>query len=242
MTTSLTQGDDVTSKQALTVYRFLRDEVQPKQIQFIPVVDKKSSATTSKWTNNGFGSIIPVTETMEPWNVGSEDWGTFLITIFDEWLTKDFGKVFIPYFENFIGIWMGQQSTMCTLAEICGKGLAVEPDGKVYSCDHYVYPEFEIGNINDKDIGEIALSRKQVNFGLSKYKSLPAQCQKCDYLFACHGECPKNRLLTTKDGESGLNYLCSGWLKFFTHVDPLISKLLKINNQEVTHGLFKEIK
>ncbi|GEM81514.1 anaerobic sulfatase maturase [Vibrio superstes] len=238
---TLTCVNDVTSQHPLRVYRFLRDEIKPQQIQFIPVVDKSNSATNSQWTSNGSNAIIPVTQTMEPWSVQAKDWGVFLKTVFDEWMKYDFGKVFIPYFENFIGIWMGQQSTMCTLAELCGKGLAVEPNGKVYSCDHYVYPEFEIGDITQTDLGKIALSRKQADFGLAKYKSLPKKCQKCDYRFACHGECPKNRFLTTEDGEPGLNYLCSGWLDFFNHVDPKISQLLKINNKSVTHGKYKTL-
>ncbi|GAM64748.1 putative arylsulfatase regulatory protein [Vibrio ishigakensis] len=135
---------------------------------------------------------------------------------------------------------MGEHSTMCTLSELCGKGLAVEPNGKVYSCDHYVYPEFEIGDITQTKLGQIALSRKQADFGLAKYKSLPKKCRECDYRFACHGECPKNRFLTTEDGEPGLNYLCSGWLDFFQHVDPRISQLLKINHQKVVHGKYQD--
>tara|TARA_Y100001956_G_scaffold82070_1_gene101616 strand:+ start:785 stop:2029 length:1245 start_codon:yes stop_codon:yes gene_type:complete len=236
---TLTCVNDVTSLSPLEVYRFLRDEIQPNQIQFIPVVDKSNSAQSSKWASNGSNAIIPVTQTMEPWSVQATDWGAFLITVFDEWMRYDFGKVYIPYFENFIGIWMGEQSTMCTLSEICGKGLAVEPDGKVYACDHYVYPEFEIGDITQKKLGDIALSRKQVDFGFAKAKSLPKQCIECEYRFACHGECPKNRTLTTQTGEKGLNYLCKGWLAFFNHVDPRISKLLHINGKAVKHGKFK---
>ncbi|GEA59104.1 anaerobic sulfatase maturase [Vibrio comitans] len=237
---TLTCVNDVTSMHPLKVYRFLRDEIQPNQIQFIPVVDKSNSALNSQWTSNGSNAIIPVTQTMEPWSVSTKQWGVFLKTVFDEWMQKDFGKVFIPYFENFIGIWMGEQSTMCTLSEICGKGLAVEPNGKVYSCDHYVYPEFEIGDITQTKLGQIALSRKQADFGLAKYKSLPKKCRECDYRFACHGECPKNRFLTTEDGEPGLNYLCSGWLDFFKHADPRISQLLKINRKKVVHGKYQD--
>jgi uncharacterized protein len=118
---------------------------------------------------------------------------------------------------------------MCTLSEICGKGLAVEPNGDVYSCDHYVYPEFKLGNIHDKPLSKLAFSPDQQTFGFAKQKSLPKQCQTCEFKFACHGECPKNRIITSRDGEAGLNYLCEGWLKFFKHIDPTLNALLQAN-------------
>lgn len=142
---TLTCVNDVSSAQPLEVYQFLRDVVQPSQIQFIPVVDKLSAPTNSQWHAYGDLAIIPVKGVVEPWSVTAKGWGHFLTTIFDEWLTHDFGRVFIPYFDNFFGVWMGHESSMCTLSEICGKGLAVEPNGDVYSCDHYVFDEFLLG-------------------------------------------------------------------------------------------------
>ncbi|WP_086968462.1 anaerobic sulfatase maturase [Vibrio coralliirubri] len=230
---TLTCVNDVSSRKPLEVYRFLRDEVQPSQIQFIPVVDKLSASTNSQWHSYGDLAIIPVKGLVEPWSVLAKGWGHFLTTIFDEWLNHDFGHVFIPYFDNFFGVWMGHESSMCTLSEICGKGLAVEPNGDVYSCDHYVFDEFLLGNIEQKPLGSLALSFKQQQFGFAKSKSLPTQCRECDYRFACYGECPKNRILTTASGEVGLNYLCSGWMDFFTHIDPIITEILKRNGKPV---------
>lgn len=226
---TLTCINDLTSNDPLTVYRFLRDEIKSPQIQFIPVVDKIAAPINGKWLKHGHQSIIPVGGLVESWSVESKQWGVFLTTVFDEWLTHDFGKVMIPYFENFVGVWMGHDSTMCTLSEICGKGIAVEPSGDVYACDHYVYPEFKIGNINERKLSEMAFSTSQQHFGFAKKKSLPRQCQQCDYLFACHGECPKNRILKTEQGEDGLNYLCSGWKHFFSHIDPILKKLIQNN-------------
>ena len=136
---TLTCVNDVTGKYPLEVYRFLRDEVGSKQLQFIPVVDKREAHTNNQWLSS-HQAIIPVSGEVESWSVGSAQWGEFLTTVFDEWFEHDFGRVLVPYFENFVGVWMGRDSTMCTLSEICGKGLAVEPNGDVYSCDHYVLP------------------------------------------------------------------------------------------------------
>ncbi|EPF1748988.1 anaerobic sulfatase maturase [Vibrio alginolyticus] len=229
---TLTCVNDVTGQHPLEVYQFLRDEVGSKQIQFIPVVDKRSSSTNNKWLHAS-KAIIPVSGPVESWSVGSYQWGVFLSTIFDEWYEYDFGKVFVPYFENVIGMWMGKPSTMCTLSDICGKGLAVEPNGDVYSCDHYVYPEFRIGNIRETSLESMAFSARQQAFGFGKQKSLPKQCLQCEFKFACHGECPKNRIIRTHDGEEGLNYLCTGWLIFFKHIDPTIRSLLRGNGISV---------
>ncbi|WP_372385573.1 anaerobic sulfatase maturase [Vibrio sp. BS-M-Sm-2] len=226
---TLTCVNDVTGKYPLEVYRFLRDEVGSKQLQFIPVVDKHEAHTNNKWLSNQ-QAIIPVSGEVDPWSVGSTQWGEFLSTVFDEWFEHDFGRVLVPYFENFVGVWMGRDSTMCTLSEICGKGLAVEPNGDVYSCDHYVFPEFQLGNIQEQELSSLAFSPKQQSFGFAKQKYLPKQCQTCEFKFACHGECPKNRIINSRDGEAGLNYLCQGWLSFFKHIDPVIKGLLKANN------------
>ena len=135
---------------------------------------------------------------------------------------------------------MGRESTMCTLSEICGKGLAIEPNGDVYSCDHYVFPEFQLGNIHEKPLSTLAFSPAQQNFGFAKQKSLPKQCQTCEFKFACHGECPKNRFIKTRDGEPGLNYLCAGWKKFFAHADKSIAYILRMLGNPVQHGKFSD--
>ncbi|GAB7219684.1 anaerobic sulfatase maturase [Vibrio comitans] len=228
---TLTCVNDLVSTQPLEVYRFLRDEVAPSQMQFIPVVDKIDAPIKGKWHSYGAMSIIPVSaQVVTQWSVSADQWGEFLITVFNEWLAKDFGKVFIPYFENFFAVWAGQESSMCTLSEICGKGLAVEPNGDVYSCDHYVFEQFKLGNFEQRNLKHLAFSERQQRFGFAKQKSLPVQCKACDYKFACHGECPKNRIIKSLDGEDGLNYLCAGWLKFFKHIDPILTQILTRNN------------
>ncbi|GAM59619.1 arylsulfatase regulatory protein [Vibrio ishigakensis] len=123
---------------------------------------------------------------------------------------------------------MGRRNPLCTLGEFCGKGLAMEPTGDVFSCDHYVYPEYKLGNVHERPLDEMAYSAEQQEFGFAKTRTLTEQCQKCDYKFACHGECPKNRFIRTKDGEPGLNYLCAGWHKFYRHADRSIAHLLRL--------------
>jgi uncharacterized protein len=132
---------------------------------------------------------------------------------------------------------MGKYGHMCVFGPICGKGLAIEHDGNVYSCDHFVYPEYLLGNIKDENLADMAFSNQQKKFGFSKGQNLPQYCQNCEFLFACHGECPKNRILSTPDGEDGLNYLCSGLKKYFSHIKPYVEKIVeqvKMTNQTVT--------
>ena len=132
------------------------------------------------------------------WCVDPRDYGKFLIAIFDEWRKRDFGKVFISFFESTVAQWMGRVSPLCIFGPICGKGVAVEHDGNVYSCDHYVYPEYRLGNIMETPLVEMALSKHQRQFGLAKNTRLPRQCRECPYLFACEGECPKNRCMASR--------------------------------------------
>lgn len=131
---------------------------------------------------------------------------------------------------------MGHRNPLCTLGEMCGKGLAMEPNGDVYTCDHYVYPEYKIGNIAETELENMAFSAKQQQFGTAKSKSLPKQCRECNYKFACFGECPKNRFIKTKEGENGLNYLCAGWNKFFRHADAGFAFTLRRLGLPVAHG------
>ncbi|NUW72071.1 anaerobic sulfatase maturase [Vibrio mediterranei] len=223
---TLTCVNNVNGNYPLEVYRFLRDEIQPSQIQFIPVVDRDEEI---KWAQCSEAAIIPISAQTTSWSVAPTQWGDFLTTIFDEWMKQDFGKVHIPYFENFFGIWMGKPSSMCTLSDICGKGIAVEPNGDVYACDHYVHPEHKIGNIEQTPLAAIALSKQQMTFGFAKQRALPKQCLECKMRFACHGECPKNRIIKDKYGNPGLNYLCQGWQQIFHHVDPVITHILELN-------------
>ncbi len=226
----------VTGKRPIEVYRFLRDEVGSRRMQFIPVVEPRSFRGTAPqhWPAGempmvGTSAARPGTpdSVVEEWSVDPEDWGEFLCKVFDEWHRHDLGKIYVQYFEAAVESWMGRVNPLCALAPMCGKGLAVEHDGSVYACDHYVYPEFRLGNVRSEPIVEMALSATQERFGVNKESTLPEDCRNCDYEFACYGECPKNRFLRTLSGEPGLNYLCSGWNRFWRHIDAPISRIVR---------------
>src|SRR5664279_3167372 len=153
------------------------------------------------------------------WSVDPDDWGYFLCKVWDDWYRRDIGKVFVNLFETAVAQWMGQESQLCVYHEFCGKGVALEHDGSLYSCDHYVYPEYKLGNILQTSSSRMVFSEEQKAFGFAKFNTLPQRCRECHYLFACNGECPKNRLIRTPDDETGLNYLCSGLGKFWRHID-----------------------
>lgn len=243
---TLTCVNNLTGSNPLDVYRFLRDEIRSPQIQFIPIVEPKSFRDTApqKWADEDvIFQGMPETEPSHPnsivesWCVSAHQWGDFLCTIFDEWLENDIGKVNVPYFEAAVETWMGRVNPLCTLAPMCGKGLAIEHNGDVFACDHYVYPEYKLGNINDAKLEDMQFSKGQEEFGRTKESSLPKQCRECTYQFACFGECPKNRFIKTLDGESGLNYLCAGWKHFFSHIDPYISMVVATMGYPVNKGI-----
>ncbi|MEZ9231257.1 anaerobic sulfatase maturase [Vibrio amylolyticus] len=246
---TLTCVNNLTSQNALEVYRFLRDEVKSPQMQFIPIVEQKTFRDTAPqtWSENdqpkqGDKRLIPGAKesVVEPWCVSDQAWGNFLIAIFDEWAKRDIGQVFVQYFEASLETWMGRRNPLCTLSDLCGKGLAMEPNGDVYTCDHYVYPEYKIGNIHHQKLDDLAYSPKQQQFGFAKTRTLTSQCQACDYQFACYGECPKNRFIRTRSGEPGLNYLCAGWHKFFSHVDRSMAYILRATKHPVAHGKYSD--
>jgi uncharacterized protein len=158
--------------------------------------------------------------------VDPEDWGYFLSKTFDEWRRNDLGKVLVNHFETLVSQRMGLGSQLCIYGEFCGKGLAVEHDGGVYSCDHYVYPEYRLGNLKDNALDAQAFSRTQVKFGYAKNETLPAYCRQCPHLTDCWGECPKNRIIRTADDEPGLNYLCRGLKTYFAHALPEVERIV----------------
>jgi uncharacterized protein len=159
--------------------------------------------------------------------VDPDDWGYFLCRVWDDWLRHDLGKVFVNLFETAVAQWSGQDAQICVYHEFCGKGVALEHDGSLYSCDHYVYPEYKLGNIMGRSSSRMVFSDEQMQFGMNKFTSLPKMCRQCDFLFACNGECPKNRLIRTPDGEPGLNYLCSGLMRFWKHIDSDAKELAR---------------
>ncbi len=232
---TLTVVNNLNVEYPLEVYRFLRDEIKSRQMQFIPIVEPKNFATVAPQHWNPEEMPVEGSERtnpthpdsfLAPWCVDAGKYGDFLITIFDEWFKYDLGKIYIPFFESAVEQWMGKPSPLCIFSPICGKGTAMEHNGDVYACDHYVYPEYKLGNINETPLSEMALSPKQEHFGYAKDFTLPVKCRECRYLFACSGECPKNRLLKTRQGEPGLNYLCPGLYKYFSHIDPYIRKIV----------------
>lgn len=206
----LTTVNRVNADYPLEVYHFLKDEAGTDWIQFIPVVER---------INEGRRTLYQKGDTVSDRSVQPEQFGSFLSCIFDEWVRNDVGRVFVQTFEASARRWLGMPSGMCVFEETCGIGLALEHNGDLYSCDHFVEPDYLLGNILDKEIGELAASEKQYRFGQDKRDTLPQVCRECDMLFACKGECPKNRFLKTSTGETGLNYLCEGWKAFFRHID-----------------------
>jgi uncharacterized protein len=207
----------------LEVYRFLRDEAKTTWIQFIPVIERineEGHTIYQKGTRVSGRSVRP------------EQFGRFLIQVFDEWVRHDVGQVYVQTFEAAVRNWLRMPSSgMCVFEPTCGLGPALEHNGDLYSCDHFVEPDYLLGNIMEGTGGatppllEMVLSEEQRQFGRDKRDSLPRYCRECDVRFACHGECPKNRFLTTPHGESGLNYLCAGWKAFFHRIDEPLQTL-----------------
>ena len=212
------------------VYRFLRREVGSTYMQFIPIVEPRGFETTapgaqrmSRLPRIGSERARPAhpESVVTSWSVDADDYGRFLCAVWDEWRCSDFGKVLVNFAETLVAQHLGLPSQLCVHSEMCGKGVAIEHDGSVYACDHYVYPEYRLGNVNSgKPLDDMVFSPAQVRFGYAKSESLPQSCRECEFLTDCWGECPKNRLLRTADGEPGLNYLCAGLKQFFAHAVP----------------------
>ncbi len=212
------------ARKPIDVYRFLRDEIRPRTIQFIPGVEPAdfNSVAPGYWDWNtlprsGSAQARPgkPDSVVTDWSVDPDDWGYFLTRVWDEWFRRDFGRVFVDQFENIVSIMFGKGAQKCVSGEICGKALAIEHNGDLYSCDHFVYPEYRLGNIRETHEGDLAFSEQQKKFAFAKRDTLPRFCRSCTYLKLCWGECPKNRFIKTPDGEAGLNYLCSGLQRFY---------------------------
>jgi uncharacterized protein len=214
----------------LDVYRFLRREVGSTYLQFIPVVQARGFETTAPAALGA--SRLPMlgaprarpdhpASVATEWSVDPDEYGRFLCAIWDEWRRNDFGKVLVNFAETLVAQHLGLPSQLCVHSQSCGKGVAVEHDGTVYACDHYVYPEYGRGRLGDeRSLADMVFSPEQVRFGCAKSETLPQFCRRCGFLTDCWGECPKNRLLRAPDGEPGLNYLCAGLKRFFAHAGP----------------------
>jgi len=221
----------------LDVYRFFRDELKAEYIQLIPIVER-ATAETLALANQGWGGLHGrdrptyrqegnlVTQR----SVTPEKFGKFLIRIFDEWVRRDVGRVYVTTFDVALGSWLGQHN-LCIVSPTCGQSLVLEHNGDVYSCDHFVEPAHRLGNISETPLRTLVSSEKQRRFGNSKYDTLPRYCKECPVLFACYGECPRNRFLRTPDGEDGLNYLCAGYRTFFAHIDKPMKTMANLLQQ-----------
>lgn len=201
------------------VYRFFRDELGARYLQLIPIVERDN--------DTGFQEG----DTVTPRSVDPARWGRFLIEVFDEWVVRDVGTVFVSHFDAALASWVGVPPALCIFNETCGNAVALEHNGDLYSCDHYVEPRYLLGNIGQTHLVELLGSEQQRAFGRAKRDSLPRYCRRCEVQFACHGECPKNRFTQTPDGEPGLNYLCAGYKAFFLHADGLLRQMAGLLRQ-----------
>ena len=200
----------------LEFYRFFKEN-GCQFLQFTPIVERQTRHEDGRTLASlADKNEIPLSEA----SVTPEQWGYFLCAIFDEWVRKDVGKIFVEIFDCTLANWMGVSPGICAYSKECGHAGVMEHNGDVYSCDHFVFPEYKLGNIRDQSLIDMLYGEQQREFSRLKHSSLPRQCKECDMEFACHGECPKNRFMKDKYGDSGLNYLCLGYYHYYQHVAP----------------------
>ena len=215
--------NDYNADYPLEFYNFFT-EIGCEFLQFAPIVERLKD---DKSTPTALASANDKKAKLADFSVSPKQWGNFLCTIFDEWVKKDVGKLYIQLFDSTLANWVGEQPGVCTMAKTCGHAGVMEFNGDVYSCDHFVFPEYKLGNIYNEPLASMMYSDKQLKFGADKFDKLPKQCKECNVLFACNGECPKNRFTYDKYGEYGLNYLCEGFYQFFNHVAPYMDFMKK---------------
>ena len=216
------------------VYRFMK-AIGSHYMQFLPVVEYVKSV-------NGVARpyIVPPHtpgSALADWSVSAAGFGRFMTDMFDDWVLGDVGTYFVQLFDVALAQWAGVQPGLCSFCETCGDALVVEHNGDVFSCDHYVYPEYKLGNIGTDTLAAIYKSKEQFRFGLDKRNNLPSECFRCKYYFACRGECPKHRFDTTAKGEPNLNTLCEGYKHFFSHVDPYMKYMADLLAQKKAPAL-----
>ena len=204
-------------------YRFFKS-IGCQYIQFTPIVERNvQHADGRHLASIGDATDAPVTD----FSVTPEQWGSFLCGLFDEWVKQDIGRVFVQIFDSMLANWVGVAPGSCIYAKECGHAGVMEYNGDVYSCDHFVFPQYKLGNINEHTLIEMLYGEKQRRFSQLKYNKLPRQCKECRWAFACHGECPKNRFVNDRYGNPGLNYLCAGYRRFFEHIAPTMDEMKK---------------
>lgn len=208
--------NDINVKQPLEFYNFFK-QIHCHFIQFTPIVER---ITTERTDGLQLAPGMQEGGCLAPFSVTPEEWGNFLCTIFDEWVHNDVGEYYIQLFDSTLANWMGVAPGLCSVSAECGHAGVIEYNGDVYSCDHFVFPEHRLGNITNKTITEMMYSEQQQQFARMKTAMLPQQCKECKFLFACHGECPKNRFVADRYGNPNLNYLCQGYHIFFEHAAP----------------------
>ncbi len=206
----------INSQYPVEVYRYFRDEIGARYLQFIPIVERDNA------TGNQAGDAITAR------SVRPEVYGDFLIGIFDEWIESDVGTMFVQFFDGVLASYVRGHSTICVLQPTCGQGVALEHNGDVYSCDHYVEPEYLLGNIKQTSIEKLVGSEKQRQFGRAKSATLPRVCRECEFLFTCYGECPKNRVLPSPHGDGKVNWLCEGLKNFFAHTKEPMQRMAQL--------------
>jgi uncharacterized protein len=193
-------------------------------MQFIPIAERNGV--------DGLASVPQVDmdpgNTVTSWSVNPRAYGKFLCDVFDTWFKSDVGKIYVQFFDVQLGLWLGGPSSLCVYAEDCGNGLALEHDGSLYSCDHYVYPEYRLGKITETPMRDMLWSDRQEAFGRAKSADLTAQCRACKYRFACNGGCPKHRFAKSRDGETGHQYFCESYQMFFAHAGERMREMARL--------------
>ncbi len=226
---TLTVVNRLNSQKPLEVYRTMKT-LGSKYLQFIPIVERPPDSTAKTLgldlaaPPDGETSTRIVTE----WSVDAAQYGVFLTTIFDEWVRNDVGRIFVQLFDVTLANWMGEPPGLCLFSPTCGTAMAMEHNGDLYSCDHFVYPQYRLGNIMNTSLGDLVNSQQQKDFGRAKKDALPKYCLECDVRSLCHGECPKHRFIATPDGEPGLNYLCRAYKHFFHHSEAAMKTMCSL--------------
>lgn len=230
--------NDFNAGYPLEFYHFFK-EMGAKYIQFAPVVERMAAHSDGRHLATLVDQECPVAD----FSVSPAQWGDFLCAIFDEWVRHDVGQTYVEIFDCTLANWVGEWPGICVYAKECGHAGVMEFNGDVYSCDHFVFPEYKLGNIRDKTLVEMLYGEQQRQFSCLKHASLPKQCKECEWEFACHGECPKNRFVNDRYGNPGLNYLCSGYRHFYEHVAPYMDFMKKeFMNQRPPANVMEAVK
>lgn len=231
--------NDFNADYPLDFYHFFKN-IDCHYIQFAPIVERifphADGRHLASLKERGKGELAD-------FSVTAEQFGNFVCAIFDEWVRNDVGTTFIQLFDSTLANWVGEAPGVCTMAETCGHAAVMEYNGDVYACDHFVFPEYKLGNIRTSTLTEMMYSERQTAFGMAKKDSLPTQCKECEFLFACQGGCPKDRFISTANGDPGLNYLCKGYFKFFKHVAPYMDFMKnELKNQRPPANVMQYVK